>query len=120
MSRDGQGGALLRKVAKLDKYEDNTVAIFGRSFWDVQQLSAAMAAALMHPRRGGNAGEEDSQCEPWRQAPSLARSHAMVQRPDQWLNKLRRWRGAYRRSVPRTCIEARRGSHAMGNDICSA
>ena len=38
LSRDGQGGALLREVAKLDKYEDNTVAILVRSFWDVQQL----------------------------------------------------------------------------------
>ena len=33
------------------------------------------------PRRGGNAGEEGSQCEPWRRAPSLARSHAKVQAP---------------------------------------
>ena len=47
LSRDGQGGALLREVAKLDKFEDNTVAILGRSFWDVQQLSAAVAAALI-------------------------------------------------------------------------
>ena len=35
LSRDGQGGALLREVAKLDKIEDNTVAILERSFWDV-------------------------------------------------------------------------------------
>ena len=47
LSRDGQGGALLREGAKLDKFEDNTVAILGRSFWDAQQLSAAMAAALV-------------------------------------------------------------------------
>ena len=33
----------------------------------------------VRPRRGGSAGEEDSQCESWRRAPSLARSHAMVQ-----------------------------------------
>ena len=32
-----------------------------------------------HPQRGGNAGEKNSQCESWRRAPSLARSHAMVQ-----------------------------------------
>ena len=37
--------AVLREVAKLDKFEDNTVAILVRSFWDVQQLRA-MAAAL--------------------------------------------------------------------------
>ena len=80
LSRDGQGGALLREVAKLEKFEDNTIEILGRSFWDVQQLSAAMAAApITCTRRGGNAGEEDSQCERWRRTSSLARSHAMVQ-----------------------------------------
>ena len=52
LSRDGQGGALLRDVAKLDKFEDNTVSILVRSFWDVQQLSAAMAAALITCTRG--------------------------------------------------------------------
>ena len=66
LSRDGQGGALLREVAKLDKFENNTVAIlgrrlrfegntteiFGKSFWDVQQLSAAVAAALITCTRG--------------------------------------------------------------------
>ena len=40
LSRDGQGGALLREVAKLEY------------FWDVQQLSAAMAAALIMRTRG--------------------------------------------------------------------
>ena len=52
LSRDGQGGALLREVAKLEKFEDNTIEILGRSFWDVQQLSAAMAAALITCTRG--------------------------------------------------------------------
>ena len=46
-SRDGQGGALLREVAKLEKFEDNPIETLGRTFWDVQQLSAAMAAALI-------------------------------------------------------------------------
>ena len=50
--RDGQGGALLREVTKLGKFEDNTIEILGRSFWDVQQLSAAMAAALITCTRG--------------------------------------------------------------------
>ena len=52
LSRDGKGGALLREVAKLVKFEDSTVAILERSFWDVQQLSAAMAAALITCTRG--------------------------------------------------------------------
>ena len=52
LSRDGQGGALLREVAKLEKFEDNTIEILGRSFWDVQQSSAAMAAALITCTRG--------------------------------------------------------------------
>ena len=49
LSRDGQGGALLREVAKLEKFEDNTIEILGRSF---QQWSAAMAAALITCTRG--------------------------------------------------------------------
>ena len=52
LSRDGQGGALLREDAKLDNFEDNTVAILERSFRDVQQLSAALAAALISCTRG--------------------------------------------------------------------
>ena len=52
LSRDGQGGALLREVAKLKKFEDNTIEVLGRSCWDVQQLSAAMAAALITCTRG--------------------------------------------------------------------
>ena len=47
LSRDGQGGALLREVAKLEKFEDNTIEILERSFWDFQQLHAPMAAALI-------------------------------------------------------------------------
>ena len=52
LSRDGQGGALFREVAKLKKFEDNTIETLGRTFWDVQQLSAAMAAALITRTRG--------------------------------------------------------------------
>ena len=52
LSRDGEGGALLREVAKLEKFEDHTIEILERSFWDVQQLSAALAAALITCTRG--------------------------------------------------------------------
>ena len=52
LSRDGQGGALLREVAELEKFEDNTIEMLERSFWDFQQLSAAMAAALITCTRG--------------------------------------------------------------------
>ena len=52
LSRDGQGGALLREVAKLEKFEDNTIGTLERTFWDVQQLSAAMTAALITCTRG--------------------------------------------------------------------
>ena len=55
LSRDGQGGALLREVGKLEKFEDNTIETLGRTFWDVQQLSAAMAAALITCTRGEEA-----------------------------------------------------------------
>ena len=52
LSRDAQGGALLREVAKLEKFEDNTIEFLGRTFWDVQQLSAAVAAAPITCTRG--------------------------------------------------------------------
>ena len=39
-------------MAKLEKFEDNTVGTLARTFWDVQQLSAAMAAALITCTRG--------------------------------------------------------------------
>ena len=52
LSRDGQGGALLREVAKLEKFEDNMIEALERTFWDVQHLSAAMAAALITRTRG--------------------------------------------------------------------
>ena len=52
LSRDGQGGALLREVTKLEKFEGNTTEIMQKSFWDVQQLSAGLAAALITCTRG--------------------------------------------------------------------
>ena len=76
LSRDGQGGALLREVARLEKFEDNTIETLERTFWDIQQLSAAMAAALITCT---NAGKKNSQCEPRRWTSSLARSHTLVQ-----------------------------------------
>ena len=45
-------GALLREVAKLDEFEDNTVAMLEESLWDVQHLSAATRAALTTCTRG--------------------------------------------------------------------
>ena len=52
LSRDGQGGALLREVAKLEKFEADTTDVLVRTLWDVHQLSAAMAAALTTCIRG--------------------------------------------------------------------
>ena len=48
------------------------------------ECSCGSCSDHVHPRRGGNAGKDDSQCEPWRRTSSLARSHAMVLSPDQW------------------------------------
>ena len=42
----------LGEVAKLEKFEDNTTETLGKTFWDVQQLGAAMAAALVTCTRG--------------------------------------------------------------------
>ena len=47
---DGQGGALLREVAKLDKFGSDTIATLDAANWDVQQLGAAMATALARTR----------------------------------------------------------------------
>ena len=47
LSRDGQGGALLREVAKTEKFECGKIGGLEMSYWDVQQLSAAVAAALV-------------------------------------------------------------------------
>ena len=44
--------AVLSEVAKLEKFEDNTIEILERTSWDVQQLIAAMAAALITCTRG--------------------------------------------------------------------
>ena len=39
-------------MAKLEKFEDNTIETLGRTFWDVQQLRGAAAAALTTCTRG--------------------------------------------------------------------
>ena len=98
-------GALLREVAKLEKFKNDTIETFGRSHWDVQQMSAAMAAALITCTRGEvvNAGEEDSQCVS--PGDGLPGWHAVMQwfKPRSSVgNRLRRWRGSYRQSAPRT------------------
>ena len=36
LSSDGQSGALLREVAKLEKFKENTIETLVRTFWDVQ------------------------------------------------------------------------------------
>ena len=43
---------MLREVAKLDKFESDMVASQDAAYWDVQQVSAAMAAALVSCTRG--------------------------------------------------------------------
>ena len=120
LSRDGQGGELLREVAKLGKFEDNTVAILGRSYWDVQQLSAAVAAALITRTRG--------------EVATLVRRILSVSPGD----GLQAWRAVTQRFKPRSVVEqaasmarlispkrtnqererAPSGSHAMGTDTC--
>ena len=52
LSSDGQGGALLREVAKLEKFEADSTDVLVRTLWDVHQLSAAMSAALTTCTRG--------------------------------------------------------------------
>ena len=101
LSRDGQGGALLREVAKLEKFEDNTIETLVRSFWDVQQLNAVMAAALITCTRGEVATlvRRILSVSPGDGLGSQSRNGS---NPDQLWNKQRRWRNSYRQSVPRT------------------
>ena len=73
LSRDGQGGVLLREADKLEKFEDKLLGC------PTNECSFGSCCKHAHPRRGGNAGKENSQLESRRRAPSLARSHAMVQ-----------------------------------------
>ena len=49
LSHDGQGGGLLREVAKLDKREDDSMAILETSYWDVN-TDAVMAPACLRAR----------------------------------------------------------------------
>ena len=80
LSRDGEIGALLREVAKLDKFENNTIGALEMTYQDVQQLGAAMAAALVACTRGELFnGTEDPQCGPWKRTSCLACGHAVVQ-----------------------------------------
>ena len=89
LSRDGRGGALLREVAKPEKFDGNTIETLGRTFWDVQQLSAAMAAALITRSRG--------------EVATLVRRTLSVSPGDrlqEWLNKRRRWQDSHRPGAP--------------------
>ena len=45
-SHDGQGGALLRAIAKMHKFASHTAATPDAAYWDVQQLSEAMETAF--------------------------------------------------------------------------
>ena len=71
LSHDGQGGGLLREVAKLDKREDDSMAILETSYWDVN-TDAVMEPACLRARV-----EVASLVRP----PRLARSHTGVQAP---------------------------------------
>ena len=101
LSRDGQGGALLREVAKLEKFEDNTIETLGRSFWDVQQLNAVMAAALITCTRG-EVATLVRRILSVSLGDGLGSQSRNGSNPDQLWNKQRRWRNSYRQSVPRT------------------
>ena len=62
LSRDGQGGSLLREVAKLDKFEDNTIETLGGTFFGcpTTECSYGSCSKHVHPPIGDNAGEENS------------------------------------------------------------
>ena len=79
--RDGHGGALLREVAKLEKFEDNMIETLGEDLLGCPtfECSYGSCSNQVHPRRGSNAGKKNYQCEPWRWTSSFVRSHTLVQ-----------------------------------------
>ena len=85
LSHDGQGGALLREVAKLKKFEDNTIETFTCTRGEVATLVRRILS--VSPGDGLQAGGSQSH---------------IGSNLDQWWNKRRRWRGSYRQSSPRT------------------
>ena len=82
LSHDGQGGALLREFAKLDKFGSDTIATLDAACGDVQQVRAAMVAALVTGTRGEVATLVRPRRRPWKRSPLLARSHTRAD-PDQ-------------------------------------
>ena len=108
LSRDGQSGALMREVAKLKKFEDNTIETLGSTFWDVHQLSAAMAAALITCTRGEVATlvrrflsvSPGDGLQAW-----FAVTHQF--KPRSMVEQARRWRCSYHKSAPRMCMSSK-------------
>ena len=100
LSRDGQGGALLREVAKLEKFDVNTIDTLERTFWDVRQLSAAMAAALTTCTRG-EVATLVRRILSVSSGDGLQAQSRNGSNPDQWWSKRCRWRDSYRPSAPR-------------------
>ena len=75
-----ESGALLREVAKLEKFEDNDRNL-GEDILGCSTTGCSYGSCSnhVHPRRGGNAGKKNSQCEPWRWTSSLVRSLTLIQ-----------------------------------------
>ena len=74
---DGQGGALLRAVAKLDKFESETVEALEMELPGGPTIECSHGSRSGHVYlwRRGNPGEEDPQCRPWKWTSCLACGH---------------------------------------------
>ena len=83
VSRDGQGGALLREVE--EKFENDTTEVLGTSYLEIQSLSAVMTTALTMCTRG--------EVSVW--ALETDFKLGTQSRNGQWWNRPRRWRGSY-------------------------
>ena len=113
LSRDGHGGALLREVAKLEKFEADTTDVLVRTLWDVHQLSAAMAAALTTCIRG-EVATLVRRIRSVNPGDGLQAWHAVTQwfKPRSVVEQAASMVRLISPSAPRSC------SHAMGTDAC--
>ena len=80
LSSDGQGGALLREVAKLDMCESDTIETLEKRHWDVlaAERRHGSRSSCVHPWRSGNPSEEDPLRRPRERTPRLACGHTVV------------------------------------------
>ena len=72
LSRDGQGGALWREVARRDKFQSDTIETLEKKVLGspTHERSHGSRSSYVHPWRSGNPGAEDPRRRPWKRTHS--------------------------------------------------